>query len=394
MSMRSTEPTASNRTLHAVTMPAMLAVGTSAAANSALLPWLAQFVAQRSGANGVGPEIHVALLSAAFPFGAMLSAPLAGWFADHHRFRAPLILAVLAVGVATALTGTSTLWGLYALRAIAGLAFGVVVPLALLEGQYGACSASERARILTGLTASLFAGDLAGPLLAGISAQVLPKWPLLGLGTAICLAALLLARRNPNFRVSAPPGDGKFERAPRRELVAGLLCLTLIGTGGLSVVHLNLVLHRPAALPDAADVAWMLSLCGLAMLAAQLFHARFDWLVARPAKLTAAMLATQGAALWAFSSARSGGAIAASIFLAGWSAATLRVIASFWISLESNRSGLRLGIQHAVASVSQVGVPIAFALSEQGWHPGALSWIIALCLAALLTLPKVWHSAS
>lgn len=170
-----------------------------------------------------------------------------------------------------------------------------------------------------------------------------------------------------------------------------LLCLTIIGTGGLAAVHLSLVLHRPATLFNREHVAWMLSLCGLAMLGAQLFHAKFTWLVDRPVKLTALMLVMQGVALWNFSVARSGPGIAASIFIAGWSAATLRLIASFWISTSRIGSGVRLGIQQGVASVSQVGVPVAIALLREEWHLGVLWAVIALCIIVLVALPLVWR---
>jgi hypothetical protein len=65
-------------------------------------------------------------------------------------------------------------------------------------------------------------------------------------------------------------------------LVLLLLGLTITGTGGLAAIHLSLVLHRPDALFQREHIAWMLSLCGLAMLGAQGFHARFNWLVDRP----------------------------------------------------------------------------------------------------------------
>lgn len=74
-------------------MPAMLAIGASAAANTAFLPWLPGLVDSGAG-TAASHDLHVAILSAIFPLGGMFSAPLAGAFADRHSFRVVLALAV------------------------------------------------------------------------------------------------------------------------------------------------------------------------------------------------------------------------------------------------------------------------------------------------------------
>jgi MFS family permease len=119
--------------------------------------------------------MHVAVLSAIFPLGGMIAAPFAGALADRYRFQLFLFFAVLALAASTALTGATSLVVLYGLRAVAGLAFGAIVPLCLLVGHQVACDPHEKAGLFTMLTASLFLGDFAGPLLAEGSARILPE---------------------------------------------------------------------------------------------------------------------------------------------------------------------------------------------------------------------------
>lgn len=373
-------------------IPVMLAIGTAAAAQTAFLPWLPGLVDAALGTPGSGNhDIHVAVLSAIFPLGGMLTAPLWGALSDRGNFRSVLVLAIATLAMTTALTGATSLTLLYLLRIMAGIAFGAAVPLCLLVGNHAARDSAEKARLFTMLTASLFLGDFAGPLLAEASARLSPQWPLLSFGIGIGGVASALAvvpAPKSYWHVLPTSGDG---RRDSRIMVLTLLGLTIVGTGGLSAVHLSLVLHRPEALLGREQVAWMLSLCGLAMLAAQAFHARLGWLVTRPAPLAAGMLVLLGLALWFFSLSRSGTAIAATVFAAGWSAATLRLIASFWISAPRDHAGRRLGIQHGVASVGQVAVPLAFAFSYTEWHRTVLWTTIFACFALLPAVPLVWR---
>lgn len=385
----------SRRPLFAAMVPAMLAIGASAAANTAFLPWMPELVeAGLQGTAATNHDMHVAILSALFPLGGMVSAPLAGVFADRQPFRLLLVMTVAMLALATALAGATSLAGLYALRIAAGLAFGAVVPLCLLIGQHVSCNLGEQARIFTGLTASLFLGDFAGPLLSEVSAHVVPSLPLLVLGVGIGLVAALLAIESSDDHFCKVPSTSLVEPRSAGLLLAFLLSLTLIATGGLAAVHLSLVLHRSAVLSNREHVAWLLSLCGLAMLGAQRFHVRFKWLVDRAVALSAGMLIMQAAALWQFSQARSGFAIMVSIFAAGWSAATLRLVARFWISVSRDRSGLRLGIQQGMASIGQVAVPLTIAFAPRDWHSGVLWTVIALCLFVLIVLPLAWRRAT
>lgn len=370
----------------------LVAIGAAAAAQTAFLPWLPSLVdAGQNGQKLDSHAVHVAMLSAIFPLGGLLTAPLWGWLSDRYNFRTLLVLAVATLGLTTALTGTTSLPQLYLLRILAGASFGAIVPLCLLVGSHAASHTEEKARLFTMLTASLFLGDFAGPILAEASARFLSQTPLLYFGVGVCSVAIALAlTRSPkHYWLMERPAENGPEDSKLVVLI--LLGLTVVGAGGLTAIHLSLVLHRPQTLLGREQIALMLSLCGLAMLAAQVFHAKLGWLVTRPAPLAAGMLFLLGVALWLFSLAQSRSAIAAAVFAAGWSAATLRLIASFWISAPRNHSGLRLGIQHAVASVGQVVVPLATALSRTGSHRTVLWATIFACIVLLLAVPMAWR---
>lgn len=372
-------------------MPVLFAIGAAAAAHTAFLSWLPSLVdAGRVGQESGDHDVHVPLLSAIFPLGGMLTAPLWGWLSDRCNFRALLILAVATLAIATALSGSTSLTFLYLLRLLAGVSFGAIVPLCLLVGKQAATGDADKARIFTILTASLFLGDFAGPLLAGASARLSPQMPLFSFGLGVGGVALALTFvRTPSHFWQVKQLSGSSTRNSNG-FVLVLLGLTITGTAGLSAVHLSMALHRPAALLGREQIALMLSLCGLAMLGAQAIQAKTGWLVTRPATLAAAILILLGVALWLFTIAGSGLATAVAVFAAGWSAATLRLIGSFWISAPRDHSGVRLGVQHAVASVGQVAVPSATALLPIQWHPG-VAWVIILaCILLLFAVPLAW----
>lgn len=376
-------------------IPVLVAIGAAAAAHTAFLPWLPSLVDASLGGQTSGDhDTHVALLSAIFPLGGMVTAPLWGWLSDRSSFRSILVFVVALLAIATASLGSTSLELLYLLRLLAGVSFGAIVPLCLLVGNLAAESDEDKARLFTMLTASLFLGDFAGPLLAEASARIWPELPLFAFGLGVGAVALAIAfARSPAYYWRAAASSGN--PAEKSSLFALLLLgLAVVGSGGLSVVHLDMALHRSDALSGREQMAWMLSLCGLAMLFALVFHAKLGWLVTRPAFLAASMLILLGVALWLFSGAQSRPMVAAAIFAAGWSAATLRLVASFWISASRNHSGARLGVQHAAASVGQVAVPLAAALSRTEWHSTVLWATIAACLILLLGMRAAWQCSN
>ncbi|MGE7971245.1 MFS transporter, partial [Sphingomonas sp. NPDC092331] len=156
-------------------------------------------------------------------------------------------------------------------------------------------------------------------------------------------------------------------------------------------VPVNLLVTRSAISLSREEIAWMLSLCGLGMLAAQIFHAKLDWLVTVPRRLAGLTLGLLAVALFMFPVAASMAELSGIIVAAGWSSATLRLVTSFWISGGGAPSGVKLGFQHSAASIGQALAPLAIAIVAPGAQPLVLWGIGGLSLALLVSLPLAWR---
>lgn len=190
-------------------------------------------------------------------------------------------------------------------------------------------------------------------------------------------------------------GSGGDDReAPPLATTSILLLITVVGGGGLAALHVSLLVSRAEDSLTRETIAWMLSLCGLAMLAAQLFHTRVSWLVTAPRLLACLTLALLAASLFVFPYGSSMVGIAGLIVAAGWSSASLRLVTSFWISGPAVLSGWKLGLQHAAASIGQALAPMAIALAEPGKQSLILQGIGWASIFLLVALPLVWRRRS
>ena len=320
----------------------------------------------------------------------MLAAPLWGWIADRVDYRAMLRAALVILALVTAPIGLVGLPELYALRLVAGMASAAIIPLGLLCASFAASGRADQARRFTWLTAFVFLGDLAGPLVAEVSAAILPRAPLMILALGIgAVGAALCAVRLPRW--CAPCIDGGDLPAPTLGATLILLFITIVAGGGLAAMHVNLLVTRSAISLSREEIAWMLSLCGLGMLAAQIFHAKLDWLVTVPRRLAGLTLGLLAVALFMFPVAASMAELSGIIVAAGWSSATLRLVTSFWISGGGAPSGVKLGFQHSAASIGQALAPLAIAIVAPGAQPLVLWGIGGLSLALLVSLPLAWR---
>ncbi|WP_395444501.1 MFS transporter [Caulobacter sp. UC70_42] len=262
----------------------LLAVAAASAGQTAVLAFLPTLVdgGQADLALRIH-DVHVASLTAAHPLAALVFAPLWGWLADRIDYRIILRTALVVLALATAPVGAVPLPMLYGLRLLAGLSAAAIIPLALLSTNFAPGGRDEQARRFTWLTAFMFLGDLFGPLLAEASASLFPRTPLLVLALVIAVLALALTTgivRLP-ARCAARP-EGRRLQAPPRVVTLVLLLVTIVGGGGLAAMHVSLLVTRSEGALSREAIAGMLSLCGLAMLAAQLFHTRVTWLVTAP----------------------------------------------------------------------------------------------------------------
>ena len=298
--------------------------------------------------------------------------------------------ALVILALVTAPIGLVGLPELYALRLVAGMASAAIIPLGLLCASFAASGRADQARRFTWLTAFVFLGDLAGPLVAEVSAAILPRAPLMILALGIgAVGAALCAVRLPRW--CAPCIDGGDLPAPTLGATLILLFITIVAGGGLAAMHVNLLVTRSAISLSREEIAWLLSLCGLGMLAAQIFHAKLDWLVTVPRRLAGLTLGLLAVALFMFPVAASMAELSGIIVAAGWSSATLRLVTSFWISGGGAPSGVKLGFQHSAASIGQALAPLAIAIVAPGAQPLVLWGIGGLSLALLVSLPLAWR---
>ncbi len=170
----------------------------------------------------------------------------------------------------------------------------------------------------------------------------------------------------------------------------GLLTLTLLGTSGLAVLHMVLLVPGSQLILSREHVAGMLALCGFAMLAAQLFHVYFPWLIASPRALAFLMLTLFSTSLLLFPMARSPVAIAVLVAMAGWAGASLRLLTSLWIGGEGTPSGARLGLQQSATSLGPALAPLAVAVISAD-RQFVIVWALALSsLMMTLGLSRLW----
>lgn len=369
----------------------LFAVAAASAGQTAILAFLPSLVDDGQVPLSMrAHDFHVASLSAAHPLAALLFAPLWGWLADRMDYRLILRAALILLALALAPVGLASLPTLYLLRMLAGMSAAAIIPLALLSTSFAGSGRTEQARHFTWLTAFVFLGDLSAPLLAEASGAVFPRAPLLMLSAVVTMiAVLMLLTPLPVRGTAGLRGDDR--QTPSLPATAILLIVTIVGGGGLAAMHVSLLVTRADPTLTREAIAWMLSLCGLAMLTAQLFHTRVSWLVTAPRLLACLTLAFLAAALFVFPYGSSMIAIAGLVVVAGWSSASLRLVTSFWISGPALPSGWKLGLQHAAASIGQALAPMAIALaepSEQSAILGGIGWVSILLLVAL---PLLWR---
>ncbi|WP_310218118.1 MFS transporter [Caulobacter sp. BE264] len=374
----------------------LLAVAAASAGQTAVLAFLPTLVdgGQADLALRIH-DVHVASLTAAHPLAALVFAPLWGWLADRIDYRIILRTALVVLALATAPVGAVPLPMLYGLRLLAGLSAAAIIPLALLSTNFAPGGRDEQARRFTWLTAFMFLGDLFGPLLAEASASLFPRTPLLVLALVIAVLALALTTgivRLP-ARCAARP-EGRRLQAPPRVVTLVLLLVTIVGGGGLAAMHVSLLVTRSEGALSREAIAGMLSLCGLAMLAAQLFHTRVTWLVTAPRRLACLTLALLALSLFLFRFGTTVVEMAGLIAVAGWSSASLRLVTSFWISGPMRPSGVMLGLQHTAASLGQALAPMSLAVVSPHRQAAVVEAIGWLSLGLLALLPAIWRRTS
>jgi MFS family permease len=344
---------------------------------SVVLPFLPGLVDRVGDAAPHGRQVGglVAIFSAA----ALVLSPAWGWLSDRWGRRPVLLLGMIGFSVTLALSAwDDALWRLYLCRGLNGAFSAAVTPVAFAFVADRSADDLDRARRFGWLNALVLAGYLTGPLVGEMAARIGPAAPLLGPAAAVALLAACVMFALPGSKPPAP--------TPRRHTaggghIAALLAITLAAAGGIATLEVLLTLAPESRGLSRASVSLLLSLCGLAMLAAQLLQLSGRRVVASGAPLLRPALLILALALAAAPLAKGPWALAGVVAVAAWSAATLGLLTNYLISERSpGRQGSGLGLQYAAANAGQVVGPLAV-----GWALGGGALVLwsaaALCLA-------------
>ncbi|WP_217352816.1 MFS transporter [Sphingomonas sp. ID1715] len=368
----------------------LLAVALVTSAHTAAMPFLPEFAARSApGAGTAGHVDHVAGLTAAFPAAALLTAPLWGWLSDKAGERRLLMTSVGAFGLTALLFGNGGLSGLYFVRFALGIFFAGVTTIAFAVTARAARDCVERARRFAWLTASMFAGDLAGPVL-GESSR------LLGASSPLAIAAILTVPILIGigkvafpiaFRLQPQAVEGPM--SARTGSLILLFAVALVGGAGLATLHVLLLLSEQPGGLTRQIVSWTLSACGAGMLAAQLAYSRGKRLSRNAHSLILPTLMVFLSSLAAAAYVRTTLPLSLSVFAAGATAAALRLVTSYLASrIDRRRIGFWLGVNQSATSLGQTIAPLAIAglgVSGKG---------VMLLLLAAVSLPLTLMSTA
>ena len=249
-----------------------------------VLPFYVERLAQAEGATRRAIVMHVVLLTAAYPLGQLVFAPMWGRWSDRVG-RKPLLLAGIAgYVVAQMLFGLATsLWLLYVARIVGGVLSSATLPVSAAYVA-DATTEGERGRGMAWLGTATSLGFVVGPALGGLLARrdlhftaswrhlridgfSIPFFAAAALGLLTLVAAMRclpesLSARGARSRSEEPEPDW-------RALVRGLgplLGLALVAQFALAIFEATFVLHAQAILDyGPAEVGAVFVVCGLVM---------------------------------------------------------------------------------------------------------------------------------
>jgi MFS family permease len=351
---------------------------------SVVLPFLPGLVGRAADAGDAAARARtVGGLVAAFSAAALMLSPAWGWLSDRWGRRPVLLLGMTGFAATLALSAwDDSLWRLYLYRGLNGAFSAAVTPVAFAFVADRSADDLDRARRFAWLNALVLAGYLTGPLVGELAARIGPAVPLLGpaaiVGLCAGLAAVALPRSREGTHMATPP------RARAGGHLAGLLVIAAVAAGGIAALEVVLALAPESRGLSRSSVSLLLSLCGLAMFAAQILQITGRRVAAGGSRLFRSALVILALALAAAAMAKGPWALAALVAVAAWSAATLGLVTNYLVSeLSPGRQGTGLGLQYAAANAGQIVGPVAAGWTPGGgalvlWSAAALSFVLAL----------------
>lgn len=338
------------------------AVALVASAHTAAMPFLLEFAARSSEVGPSGHVRHVAALTAAFPAAALITAPIWGWASDRAGSRLLLVASIAFFGIAALLFGYGGMSGLYFSRFFLGVSSASIITIAFAVTAAGSGGCVTRARRFAWLTASMFFGDLIGPML-GESSRFLGAPSPLTIIAALILPLLIAVGTVPLPDPSANEiVPAKATGATRSRGFVSLFLVAIVGGAGLATLHVLLLLsEQPGGLTRQA-VSLTLSGCGVGMLAAQLTYSRGRRLSRHARGIIRPTLLLFVGSIVAAAYVDNTLILSVAVFIAGWTAATLRLVTSYLVSrIDRHRMGFWLGLNHSATSLGQTAAPLAIA---------------------------------
>ena len=344
------------------------------------LPVLPFYVERLAQAEGVTPEaivMHVTLLTAVYPMGQLVFAPIWGRWSDRTGRRRLLLMGMAGYVIAQILFGLATsLWLLYAARILGGILSSATLPVSAAYVA-DATTEGERGRGMAWLGTATSLGFVVGPALGGLLARrdlhvtaryghvmidgfSIPFFAAAGLG-AVTLAAAI--RWLPESLHAHARRSGSVQPDVRTLVrsLSPLLGLAFVAQFALAMFEATFALHAQAVLDyGPAEVGAVFVVCGLVMAVFQVGASGL--LAGRVAELTQIGMgfALMGTSLAVLMMPRG---MVSVLALVGVLALGMALIAPNLAALISTRGGSRragtaLGAQNAANSLGQASGPL------------------------------------
>lgn len=254
-----------------------------------VLPFYVERLAQAEGATRQTIVLHITLLTAVYPLGQLVFAPVWGRWSDRTGRRPLLLMGMAGYVIAQVLFGlASSLWLLYAARILGGILSSATLPVSAAYVA-DATTEDERGRGMAWLGTATSLGFVVGPALGGLLARrdvhltarfgllmidgfSVPFFAAAALGTITLAAAMRwlaesLSVRSPRTTTDETESDW---RTLVRSL-APLLGLALAAQFALAMFEATFALHAQAVLQyGPAEVGAVFVVCGLVMAVFQL----------------------------------------------------------------------------------------------------------------------------
>ena len=249
-----------------------------------VLPFYVERLAQAEGATPRAIVMHVALLTAAYPLGQLVFAPVWGRWSDRTGRRPLLLMGIAGYVIAQILFGLATsLWLLYVARILGGVLSSATLPVSAAYVA-DATTEGERGRGMAWLGTAASLGFVVGPALGGVLARrdfhftaryghlmidgfSIPFFAAAVLG--LCTLAAAIRWLPESLSTQAPRSRSEETDPDWRTLgrsLGPLLGLALVAQFALAMFEATFALHAQAILNyGPAEVGAVFVVCGLVM---------------------------------------------------------------------------------------------------------------------------------